>query len=110
MEDLESEDPARVERAQLVWQPGRYACSLPAIDRMVDIALETEGVAGAQLAGAGLGGCMMVLVRREAIPALRQALISRYYGPEGRLPAILVCRPIAGSGLLRVEEAGGRSG
>jgi N-acetylgalactosamine kinase len=105
MEDLESEDPVRVERAQLIWQPGRYACSLPSIDRMVDIALETEGVAGAQLAGAGLGGCMMVLARREAVPALRQALVSRYYEAEGQPPSILVCRPIAGSGLMRVEES-----
>ncbi len=77
---------------------------------MVDIALETEGVAGAQLAGAGLGGCMMVLARREAIPALRRALVSRYYEPEGKPPSILVCRPIAGSGLLRFEDTDGRSG
>jgi len=110
MEDLESEDPVRVERAQLIWQSGRYACSLPAIDRMVDIALETEGVAGAQLAGAGLGGCMMVLARREAIPALRRALVSRYFEPEGRPASILVCRPIAGSGLLRVEGNDGHIG
>lgn len=102
--DLESGDPGRVGRAQLIWQPGCYACSLPAIDRMVDIALEVDGVAGAQLAGAGLGGCMMVLARREAVPALRQALVTRYYEPEGRPPSILVCRPIAGSGLLRVRD------
>jgi len=109
MEDLESQDTERVERAQLIWQPGCYACSLPAIDRMVDIALGTEGVLGAQLAGAGLGGCMMVLARRDAVPALREALTSRYYEPEGTFPSIFVCRPIAGSGLLRVGEDGDSS-
>ena len=71
---LKSGNPDRIERAQLVWQPGRYACSLPMIERMVDAATATEGVAGAQLAGAGLGGCLMVLVRREAVPALRPNL------------------------------------
>jgi len=100
MADLESGDPDRVERAQLTWQPGSYSCSLPAIDRMVDIANATEGVAGAQLAGAGLGGCMMVLVKRDAVPILTQRLRDGYSEPAGQPPAILVCRPVAGSGLL----------
>lgn len=100
VEDLESQDPARIERAQLAWQPGRYACSLPAIDRMVDIAIATDGVAGAQLAGAGLGGCLMVLVRREAVPALRANLEKGAAAGSGPAPAVLVCLPIAGAGLL----------
>ena len=100
IEDLESRDPERIERAQLAWQPGRYACSLPVIDRMVDIATATGGVAGAQLAGAGLGGCLMVLVRREAVPALRANLEKLASEPNGLAPAVLVCLPIAGAGLL----------
>ena len=100
MEDLESGDPERVVRAQLQWQPGSYHCSLPEIDAMVDIALRTDGVVGAQLAGAGLGGCMMVLTRRDAIGSLIDALAERYYGPAGIPPAVLVCRPIAGAGVL----------
>lgn len=104
MAGLESGDPERVERAQLVWQPGSYACSLPAIDRMVDIANATEGVAGAQLAGAGLGGCMMVLARRDAVIHLTERLRQLDVEPATRTPAILVCRPVAGSGVLSVES------
>jgi len=100
MADLESGDPERVERAQLTWQPGSYSCSLPAIDRMVDIANATEGVAGAQLAGAGLGGCMMVLARRDAVLRLTERLRRVSSEPTGQPSAILVCRPVAGSGLL----------
>jgi N-acetylgalactosamine kinase len=100
MEDLESGAPQRVTRAQLEWQPGRYACSLPVIDRMVDISLRTEGVAGAQLAGAGLGGCMMVLTRRDAVEALKANLVEGYYAPAGKEPAVMTCTPIAGSGVL----------
>ena len=40
--DLQSERPKRVERAQLHRQPGGYACSVPEIDRMVDLAVATE--------------------------------------------------------------------
>jgi len=86
--DLESGNLDRIDRAQLHLQPGSYHCSLPEIDHMVEISLATEGVVGAQLAGAGLGGCMMVLVHRDAVP------------PQGKVPSILVCRPVAGSGIL----------
>lgn len=100
IEDLDSEEPGRVESAQLAWQPGSYACSLPVIDRMVDAAAATEGVAGAQLAGAGLGGCLMVLVRRDAVARLRANLETIPSGPDGAPPNVLVCRPIAGAGVL----------
>jgi len=100
IEDLESGDLQRVNRAQLHWQPGSYHCSLPEIDRMVKISLRTPGVVGAQLAGAGLGGCMMVLARRRDIPALISNLSEYYYRPHNRPPSILVCRPVAGSDML----------
>ncbi len=100
VEDLDSREPDRIEQARLAWQPGRYACSLPVLDRMVDIAAATEGVAGAQLAGAGLGGCLMVLARREAVPALRANLEKAAGATPGPAPAVLVCLPIAGAGLL----------
>jgi N-acetylgalactosamine kinase len=57
-------------------------------------------VIGAQLAGAGLGGGAMALVRDDRVPALEEALILRYYGPHGLEPAVLSCVPIAGSGVL----------
>jgi N-acetylgalactosamine kinase len=100
MEDLESGDPERVIKAQLQWQPGSYHCSIPAIDKMVDIALETEGIIGAQLAGAGLGGCMMVLTKTEAVADLIVNLTKRYYKPAKIKENVLVCRPISGAGLV----------
>ncbi len=97
--DLASEGPLRVLNAQLYRQPGSYACSTPEIDRMVDIASRVPGVAGAQIAGAGLGGCIMVLARKQAVPSLRRALIREYYRPAGLKPAILPCVPVEGAGL-----------
>jgi N-acetylgalactosamine kinase len=100
IEDLESGDPDRVVAAQLGWQPGSYHCSVPEIDHMVDVALATDGVSGAQLAGAGLGGCMMILAHGDALGHLERNLKEQYYTPYGIPPSIMVCKPIAGSGVL----------
>lgn len=100
IEDLESGDITRVGRAQLHWQPGSYHCSLPEIDRMVHISLNTQGIVGAQLAGAGLGGCMMVMTHRSTIEALINNLTENYYKPHNKPPAILICQPVAGSDVL----------
>ena len=105
LSDLESGDPERVIRAQLIRQPGSYACSIPEIDLMADIANRTPGVAGAQLAGAGLGGCMMVLAKQDAVPLLTENLRNGYYRPRNIRENILVCSPIAGAGPVRFPEA-----
>jgi len=94
--DLGGNDPGRVLNAQLLMQPGSYACSTVEIDRMVDIACSVPGVAGAQIAGAGLGGCIMVLAKKDSVEALSNALIERYYGPAGLEPGIIPC--ITGEG------------
>ena len=105
IDDLESGDPERVLAAQLQWQPGAYHCSIEEIDRMVDISLSLDGVLGAQLAGAGLGGCMMLLVHEKAVADVSAALQKQYYQPEGKPVSILRCRPISGSSVMLAEEA-----
>jgi galactokinase len=96
---LASEDPDRVLRAQLFMQPGAYACSTPEIDHMVDLACAVPGVAGAQLAGAGLGGCIMILAREEAVPDVRKALTAGYYRPRALESAAIPCITVEGAGL-----------
>jgi N-acetylgalactosamine kinase len=86
--------PAEVP-SDLAEVPGAYSCSLPAIDRIVDFALTLTGVEGAQLAGAGLGGCVMVLAdkahRAEVVHSMEEQGIKAH-----------VFRPIAGAGALRI--------
>src|SRR5262249_39412485 len=101
--DLDSADPVRQERAQLHCQPGAYGCSTPEIDALVDIASRTPGVLGAQIAGAGLGGCAMVLVEAEAVSLLKGRLTERFYQPKGLPHGIYVCTPAAGSRVVAVE-------
>jgi galactokinase len=69
---------------------GEYGCSLPALDRIVDLARRQPGVEGAQLAGAGLGGCIMVLVRKPQTAELLKTL-----GEQGVQAEVF--RPIAGA-------------
>jgi N-acetylgalactosamine kinase len=73
--------------------PGDYGCSLPELDRIVDLARRQPGVEGAQLAGAGLGGCIMVLVQKAHTGGLLKALSETGVQAE-------VFRPIAGAGSL----------
>ena len=97
---------AEAERANgenlLALHPGAYACSISQIDQMVDIALSVRGVAGAQLSGAGLGGCVMVLVHKDSRPALEKAMIRGYYDPANLEPDLFACSPVAGAGPIRL--------
>jgi len=97
--ELASETPQKVLRAQLYMQPGSYRCSTEEVDRMVDIACSVPGVAGAQIAGAGLGGCIMIMVRRDNVESLGKALKSRYYTPSKLKPDIIPCTVTEGAGL-----------
>lgn len=79
--------------ADLAGLPGSYACSLPEMDRMVDLALRQPGVQGAQLAGAGLGGCIMILVQAPHTAGLVRAFARQGIQAD-------VFRPIAGASRL----------
>ncbi len=93
-------DSARKEHASLWMQPGSYSCSTPKIDRIVDLASAQPGVVGAQLSGAGLGGCAMILVRTEAVERTLDHLTRTFYEAQGLEVEAYVCRPVAGSGLI----------
>ncbi|MHB1458326.1 MAG: GHMP family kinase ATP-binding protein [Armatimonadota bacterium] len=88
--------------AQLENQSGSYSCSIPEIDKMVDVALSVDGVLGAQIAGAGLGGCIMALVQEDACKRLEEAMIQHYYEPSTLEPEIFICHPVNGNGLITI--------
>ncbi len=104
VDDATSTVAARIARAQLAWQPGAYRCSIREIDALVDIACRTPGVLGAQIAGAGLGGCAMVLVESTAVEELTDRLRRLFYEPLELPLGVSVCTPSAGSSLVRIES------
>ncbi|MDY7010453.1 MAG: NTP transferase domain-containing protein [Planctomycetota bacterium] len=100
--EVASGDTERCADAALWAQPGRYACSTKEIDLLVDIACSTKGVLGAQLAGAGLGGCAMILCQTDAVNRVFSALRRGYYRPRGLKFDVHLCHPVAGSGVLSI--------
>ena len=102
--DAESGNASRAAQAALHRQPGGYRASTQQIDALVDIAGRTPGVAGAQIAGAGLGGCAMVLVEVDAVERLTQRLNRLFYEPQQLPSGVVQCIPAAGSGLVEIEQ------
>jgi len=90
--------------AALHYQPGGYGCSTPLIDEMIDLALSIPGVIGAQLSGAGLGGCIMALVKEEFGEFFRKTITDEFYIKKNLPPAIEICFPIEGSGVVRLSQ------
>jgi galactokinase len=71
--------------------------SSPELDELVRIAALTPGVIGARLTGAGFGGCTINLVHREAVDALREAVLRDYPKRTGLTPRVFVVEASAGA-------------
>ncbi len=92
-----------IENLEPLWlQSGGYACSTKEIDFIVDISKTVNGVIGAQISGAGLGGCAMIMVRDDAVDNLMNTLKATYFIPKGLDDDISVCVPVKGSGLIEI--------
>jgi N-acetylgalactosamine kinase len=93
----------QAENALLYKQPGGYAVSCEALDTLVDIASNVNGVLGAGRIGAGLGGCISALVEADRVQHLIQTVTEEYYQPRNLPTTVEVCFPVAGAGVLKVE-------
>ncbi len=74
-----------------------YEVSSPELDALVEIARATPGVIGARLTGAGFGGCTINLVRRDAVEALREAVMRDYPARTGLVPRVFPVEASAGA-------------
>ena len=79
-----SDDSVKKERVQLHWIPGGYGRSIEEIDFICDyIRNNYASYAAAQIMGAGLGGNVLVLVKREKASQMLNSLkdvYKEYYG------------------------------
>jgi N-acetylgalactosamine kinase len=80
-------------------QAGSYRCSTPALDFLVDAALQA-GALGAQLSGAGLGGCVMALAHRNDAERIAQQVTDAYAKVLGRKLTWFIAEPCDGAEVL----------
>lgn len=97
---LRSRKAGDVSAVSLEMQPGAYRCSCEELDQLVDISKSVSGVVGSGLTGAGLGGCTLVLVRKDSVEGLLETVDEKFYHPRGVRSAAEVCIPVDGAGIL----------
>ncbi len=78
-----------------------YDVSVPDLDILVATALQTPGVYGARLTGAGFGGCAVALVDAHRAEAAATEIGQRYGELTGRTSAALLCRASRGTHVLQ---------
>ena len=75
-----------------------FAITVPAIDRLVEIAREAIGeLGGARMTGGGFGGCIVALLPKARVAMVRTAIAAKYRSPEGEPAIVYVCRAAAGA-------------
>jgi len=97
---LEGNDPERLgELLNLSHASLRdlYRVSSPELDALQEISLAQPGVHGCRLTGAGFGGCVVVLLREEALASYLEEVPERYRQATGREPFFMPFRPAAGA-------------
>jgi galactokinase len=78
-----------------------YEVSSPELDALVEIATDVEGVVASRMTGAGFGGCTVNLVRRDAVAALSDAVLTRYPQWTGLTPRVFAVDAADGAGIAR---------
>lgn len=79
---------------------GAYACSTRRIDTLCDLLNSAEGVLGSQLVGAGLGGCVIALVEKDAAADVIAMLNCDYYDANNLPHSATVFSPSCGASVV----------
>jgi galactokinase len=93
-------DALATEEADPMLQCGAYGCSTPRIDALCDLLNATPGVLGSSLVGAGLGGCIIALIEKQAADSVISVLNTKFHDKEGLPRSAVVYTPSAGSKVI----------
>jgi galactokinase len=77
-----------------------FEVSSPELDLLVELSLETQGVLGARLTGAGFGGCTVNLISESSIDRFRTNVLTEYQKKSGKTPRMYICRASTGARLI----------
>ncbi len=79
---------------------GGYGCSIPEIDFIIDTSQKLGGVLGAQLSGAGMGGCAMLFVKKGYSEKIKNELCKLFEVEFKKRCLIQSCVPVKGISLF----------
>jgi N-acetylgalactosamine kinase len=79
---------------------GAYQCSVPLIDFIVDYLKSVPKVFGAQISGAGLGGCVMALIEKTATHKILDELLNQFQKTWGYRLEVFITTPMQGAGTI----------
>jgi galactokinase len=82
-----------------------YDVSCPELEALIQAARAVEGTVGARLTGAGWGGCIVALVRQEAVADFEAQVSRRYREQTGREPTVFACRAGGGAEQIPIPKA-----
>ncbi len=74
-----------------------YEVSSPALNQIVDCAMQAPGCLGARMTGAGFGGCAVALLRAESASGFTASLIESYHQTSGLTASVHICTAEAGA-------------
>ncbi len=77
-----------------------FEVSSPALDAMVECALEHEACLGARMTGAGFGGCAIALIRRTEAEGFLHLVACGYQQRTGLSPAVYLCQAADGVAIV----------
>ena len=75
-----------------------YEISCPELEVLVEAAREVDGVAGARLTGAGLGGCIVAVVHEDVVSDFEAHVSQQFEAKTGQLTTIFTCQSGPGAG------------
>ena len=74
-----------------------YEVSSPALNQIVESALQAPGCLGARMTGAGFGGCAVALVQAGSASEFTSSVSEAYLKQSGLTPKVYICTAEAGA-------------
>ncbi len=77
-----------------------YQITVPAVDRLIELARQMPGVIGTRMTGGGFGGSTVHLVQEDAVERFGRKVVARYMEETGLNAPMYVCHAMPGVGEL----------